>query len=134
MTTRDVTPHSAPLATAFRTSLVAEEDTKYWWTMPDGHGKDHWFWYDRIAALTSNLPTSRDYTVTLPPITGTSDSAEIIVTLEGYTSNTHGSRIYLNGSLVDTQVWVGHMSFEHIISCAASCPEQWRQYGDRRSI
>ena len=75
MTTRDVTPHSAPLATAFRTSQVAEEDTNYWWTMPDGHGKDHWFWYDRIAALTSNLPTSRDYTVTLPPITGTSDFA-----------------------------------------------------------
>ncbi len=114
MSEQSVPPGSATLATAFPTTLHAEEDTSYWVVMPNGAGQDHWFWGDRISPATSGLPTFRDYSLTLNNIS--SSTATVRVRLKGYTGLGHVTRIYLNGSQIDEQSWSGQNIFTHEVS------------------
>ncbi|MFQ5576316.1 MAG: C25 family cysteine peptidase [Anaerolineae bacterium] len=96
----------------------AEEDTLYWFTMPNGEGEDHWFWDDRISPATSGLSTFRDYPVLLNHVSAQGITATVRVRLKGFTSLGHRTRIYLNGTEVDDQSWNGQITFNHTVITA----------------
>lgn len=102
--------------TYFSTTLHAEEDTHYWQSMPGVAGQDRWFWGDRLAA-----GMSRDYPLSLPPVSPMADYATIRVRLQGRTNDPqvdpdHFTRIYLNGVAIDEQRWNGQIVFDHRVS------------------
>lgn len=99
-----------------RQSLHAEVNNYYWLTMPDGEGQDHWFWDGR---QTAPITTTRTITVA-SPITGTDAAgltAELRVALKGGTNDDlspdHNTRILINGTQVDNQLWNGLDRFTH---------------------
>lgn len=115
MSTVNGAPSGATIAQRFSATHHAEVNSSYWWDMPNGHDQDHWFWNGRLGALVSGIPATRDYTVVLPPIADSND-VMLRVELKGYTSANHGTRIYINGNLVDSQIWSGQISFVHNIA------------------
>jgi len=73
-------PRSAPLLQNHYRKDHFEENNEYWISMPDGEGKDHWFW-ERI-----NAGEKKSYTFNLnKPVDG-SQKAKVKVTLYGRTS------------------------------------------------
>jgi len=73
-------PGSAPLLPNHYRKDHFEENNEYWISMPDGEGKDHWFW-ERI-----NAGEKMDYTFNLNKPTDGSLTAAVTVTLFGRTS------------------------------------------------
>jgi hypothetical protein len=124
MSTRDGTPGSGTVPDMFPSTLHAEEDTNYWITMPAGIGQDHWFWGSELTA-----PTVQTYTVTLDNIATSAPTATLQVRLKGRTDvyivyPDHHTKIYLNGVLVDDQLWDGHAVFDHKVSVPHSLLEE----------
>lgn len=121
MVRRDGSPSGmAPIPGHFPVMHHAEQDTAYWQTMPGQNGEDRWFWNSRISPNTSDLPTFRDYTISLNNLSTTAATAVLRIRLKGYTSLGHRTRIYLNGHLVDDQTWRGQVQFEHEVSVSHS--------------
>lgn len=113
MNTKDGTPSgNATVSTAFNANVHKEEDTYYWQSIPDGEGKDHWFWGDKIYS-----PSSSTYTFVLNNISSTAADATVRVSLNGRTDPTtnpdHHTKIYLNNNLVDDQYWNGQVQYLH---------------------
>jgi hypothetical protein len=115
MGTRDGTPSGGTVPTHFPATLHVEEDTYYWQFMPNGEGKDHWFWGSKL-----NAPESRDYTLNLNNISTTAGTATVRVRLEGYTAPNHHTKIYLNdltaGNEIDDQTWSGQITYDHEVT------------------
>jgi len=116
MAIKDGTPSGlATVATSFKASVHVEQDTYYWQSLPNGEGRDHWFWGNRIYA-----PSSNSYTVVLNNISSSASDAIVRVSLQGRTSTTinpdHHTRIYLNGYLIDNQYWDGQIQFLHEVT------------------
>ncbi|MBC2717235.1 MAG: PKD domain-containing protein [Desulfobacteraceae bacterium] len=116
MMAKDGTPSGAfTVPTSFGAGTHVEADNYYWQTIPNGEGKDHWFWGDRINALSSN-----SYTIVLNNIYSSAFDADVRVNLQGRTgtgtSPDHHTRIYLNGSLIDDQHWDGQVQFLHEVT------------------
>lgn len=113
MSMRNGTPLGATVLTRFPVTLHAEEDTVYWLAMPNGEGRDHWFWEDRISPSSSDLPRYRDYSLNLNNIATTVATATVRVRLQGFTGLDHRTKIYLNGHQIDDQTWSGQVVFDH---------------------
>ena len=114
ITTRSGAPSgSATVPPHFPVTLHFEEDTAYWLTMPNGEGQDHWFWGDFL-----NANATRNVNVTLPHVSPAAGSAAVRVRLKGHTddlntSPNHHTRISLNGTQIDDQLWTGFNVFDH---------------------
>ena len=123
MSSRDGAPQGGTVPTEFPIEAHFEEDTNNQRTIPDGEGKDHWFWGGLIAPNTDKLDPSRDYKVTLNNISTTATSATIRVQLYGQTDDqsvaadkpNHNTKIYLNGSEIDNQTWRGKIFYTHTV-------------------
>ena len=88
-----------------------EQNQEYWQQMPDGEGRDHYFWQRFLA------PGSGLVSIFLPFVTEAPVLAGLRVTLQGRTDPPqdpdHHTRILLNGALADDQLWDGQTPFEH---------------------
>ncbi len=98
-------PTGAP-EPVYRARKHFEKNWTYWQAMPDGAGKDHWFWGERLTA-----GDTRAFPVTLSNISS-STSAVIRVALHGATdiatfNPDHRTRIMLNGAFVGDVMWDG---------------------------
>jgi hypothetical protein len=94
----------------FMESLHIEEDNRYYSNVYEGEGKDHWFWEQLIAPLSSTYP------VTLPAVLGGSGTAEIRLGLRGKTSVPHRTSVSMNGTLVEDIHWSGMVEFERTMT------------------
>ena len=100
---------AAPTGTAesaYRATLHFEKNWTWWQAMPNGAGKDHWFWGERLSA-----GDSRTFTIPLNGIR-INASAIIRVALHGRTENPtvnpdHRTRIILNGAFIGDVLWDG---------------------------
>ncbi|OOP54933.1 MAG: hypothetical protein AYP45_17660, partial [Candidatus Brocadia carolinensis] len=120
MKTFDGTPTgSAPVADQFPATLHAEKDTYYWQTMPNGVGQDHWFWDDKLTA-----PKAKNYSLTLNNLSVSASTATVRVRLKGRTDVSknpdHHTKIYLNTTEIDNQLWNGMNIFDHEVSVSHS--------------
>ncbi|MDM8532559.1 C25 family cysteine peptidase [Anaerolineales bacterium HSG25] len=123
MSSRDGAPQGGTVPTEFPIEAHFEEDTDNYRTIPDGEGKDHWFWGGLIAPNTSQLSPSRDYKVTLKNISNTATSATVRVQVYGKDTDqtlavdkpNHNTKISLNGSEVDNQTWRGNIFYTHTV-------------------
>src|SRR3972149_6938768 len=111
MSTRDGTPSgSATVPASFGATKHEEADTYYWQSLPDGDGRDHWFWDDKISAGDRVY-----YTFTLSNISTT--NATVRVSLQGRTDTAedpdHNTRIYLNNVEIDDRSWNGQVELLH---------------------
>lgn len=119
MAQRDAPGGGTP-PTDFPVTLHLEEDTYYWQTMPNGSGQDHWFWRGRLTAPDVSDP----YTFELANIlTPTAKMATVRVQFKGGTSISdanpdHHTKIFLNGTQIDSQQWDGLAVFEHEVDIA----------------
>lgn len=92
----------------------AEADTNYWQNMPNGAGQDHWFWGGRLSPTTAEMPPWQEYAVDLGTVAQADEkTATVHVRLKGYTGLEHRSRIVLNGTQIDDQLWAGQSEFDH---------------------
>ena len=92
--------------TTYRASLHFEQNWTWWQAMPNGAGKDHWFWGERLS-----LGDSRTFTVNLNNVMDTSP-AVIRVALHGRTEDPandpdHRTRVILNGNFIGDVLWDG---------------------------
>ncbi|MBI2471529.1 MAG: hypothetical protein HYV59_09850 [Planctomycetes bacterium] len=121
MNTRDGILHgSSTTPTYFPATLHAEEDSHYWQAIPNGKGKDHWFWGDKLSA-----PASGEYTFVVDNILSTDGTATVRVRLMGYTNDksvspNHHTKIYLNGTEIDNRQWDGQIIYDHEVSISHS--------------
>jgi len=105
---RDGTPGAGSTPTAFSDSRHYEEDDIYWQAVPDGEGKDHWFW-DKLA-VNSSTPVAAYYAFDLHHITASGPDGELRLMLHGRTSGDHLTQLYLNGVALlspTEQAWSG---------------------------
>ena len=105
---RDGTPGAGSTPTAFSDSRHYEEDDTYWQAVPDGEGKDHWFW-DKLSVNTST-PVSADYVFDLHHVAASGPDGEMRLMLHGHTSDDHLTQLYLNGLALLSpveQAWSG---------------------------
>lgn len=99
----------APGGTAesvYRASTRFEKNWTYWQAMPNGTGKDHWFWGEKLVA-----GERRDFTVFLSSVS-TASFAVIRVALHGATDLAtfkpdHRTRIMVNDAFVGDVMWDG---------------------------
>jgi len=113
MTTRDGSGSgTAPLATAFTDTVPIEENHVYSSLTPRGTPHDHWFW-DFVLAY--GTPAAKTFPFTLTQRSGELSTATLHGVLAGATSLSaypdHHTRVYLNGNLVDDQVWDGQTEY-----------------------
>ena len=102
----------------FRSTIRSEVNLQYWQLLPNGAGKDHWFWTKTIA------PSSTDYIATLPdPAVPSSGSAQVRASLHGYTdapqNPDHHTRVSFNGTQVSDATWNGMVPFLQEATVAA---------------
>jgi hypothetical protein len=117
MPARDGTPtEGATVPSHFPVTLHAEQDTDYWLMAGGDSQEDHWFWGERLSPATSGMPTYRDYPLTLDHISTGVSAATVRVRLKGFTGLGHRTRIYLNGHLVDDQLWSGQTIYDHEVA------------------
>jgi len=118
MEARNGTPGGATVPAHFLATMHAEQDTYYWQSMPDGEGQDHWFWGDRLTA-----PATQSVTATLHNVSTTASTATVRARLKGRTSigavfPDHHTRLYLNGTQIDDQVWDDQAIYDHEVTVA----------------
>ncbi len=117
MATRDGTPNvSPPLAQAFPDHRHVEVDTAYWQTMPPDLGTDRWFWGTRLSPNSAGMPAAQDYVFDLALPAATPEVATLRVRLKGYTAGAHRTRLSLNGTFIDEQIWQGQADFDHVVT------------------
>ena len=111
MAQRDGTPDAGTTPTAFSDSRHYEEDNTYWQALPNGEGKDHWFW-DKLS-VNSPTAVSVDYAFSLHHVAASGPDGEIRLMLHGLTSGEHLMQLRLNGTdLLSSaeQAWSGQVA------------------------
>lgn len=97
----------------FRQPARFEINSIYWQLLPNGAGKDHWFWKKTLA------PSTNAYSLDLydPAIPG-SGSFTLRTALHGYTDTLqnpdHHTRVRLNGTQVADSTWNGIVPLTHV--------------------
>lgn len=118
----DGTPNSASLLEDYFRKDHFEENHEYWITMPNGEGKDCWFW-ERI-----NAGETKSYSFDLNRPASTAFPGVVKVTVFGRTSigqyPDHHIKLYLNGSYLGEGYFDGHTEYECIVSVDQSLLNQ----------
>jgi len=99
--------NSYPLLQTFENSYHGEEDKKYWESIPNGEGVDHWFW-ERLQP-TEATAAAANFTVSLKNFSTSSGNFSMKINLRGETSLSHHTRVYVNGTKVDDFTWSGQI-------------------------
>ncbi len=96
----------APIVSAFRARVRAETNAVYWQGLPDGAGKDHWFWTKVLGPASTTYPVE-----IVEPVSPGSGSVQVRASLHGYTDTPqdpdHHTRVSLNGAVIDDATWNG---------------------------
>lgn len=103
----DGTPHGQVAAAGwFRCTTRSESNAIYWQLLPNGAGKDHWFWTKTLAPSNTTFPLAIS-DLALP---GTG-SAKVRVSLHGYTDPVqnpdHHTRIKIGSNVLTDVTWNG---------------------------
>jgi PKD repeat protein len=109
MSQRSVPPDSSATPANFSDTRRYEQDKIYWQGLPNGNGKDHWFW-DKLT-VTNATPVSKSYTFTINNIAGAGSAGQIKVVLQGSTTGNHLTQVYLNNTPLLSaaeQAWSGN--------------------------
>ena len=85
-----------PVQTTFKNTYRGEEDKKYWETIPNGEGVDHWFW-ERLQP-TETTAASANFIAPLNNIVTTGGNFSMKVNVRAETSLAHQSRVYVNNN------------------------------------
>lgn len=106
---------SIPAAASYRHNERFEVNALYWQLMPNGTGKDHWFWKKTLAPATNN------YSLFLfDPAVPAANPMTIRVGMHGYTdapqNPDHHTRILLNSAVIGDALWNGVAPFVQEIS------------------
>ena len=97
MTIKDGSQYAGyPVQTSFNNIYRGEEDKKYWETIPNGEGVDHWFW-ERLQP-TETTAAAANFIVPLNNIVTTGGDFSIKVNLRAETSLAHQTRVYVNNN------------------------------------
>ncbi len=96
-----------PVQQTFKNSYRAEEDKKYWESIPNGEGVDHWFW-ERLQP-TEATAAAANFTISLKNFSTTSGNFSMKLNLRGETSLAHLTKVYVNGTKVDEFTWSGQV-------------------------
>ncbi len=110
MTQRDGTPGVGTTPTTFTNSRHYEEDYTYWRAVPNGEGKDHWFW-DKLST-SGSTPVAKTYVFDLNHIASGGPNGELRLMLHGATYGDHLTQLYLNDVALLSpaeQVWSGQV-------------------------
>jgi hypothetical protein len=114
MAERDAAPvHGYPVATSWRATLHAEQDTApfgYWQNPPGREAQDHWYWTGPL-----NAPARAVLPFQMPPFEPMA-GAVLRVALAGRSDDPgpnldHHTRIFLNDVLVSDARWDGQIQF-----------------------
>lgn len=93
----------------FTEHLHWEENNLYWQTIPDGEGKDHWFWEQLSPPASNNFPMQ------LYHIAPGDMNCELQLFFQGKTNTSffpdHHLVISLNGTKVDDFSWDGQIEY-----------------------
>ena len=115
MAARDGTPGGAATPSSYIKKIHMETDSYYWLSIPNGAGKDHWFWGNRLYG-----PSAKTYSFTASNIDGSAHYGAMRVALYGRSNDSvspdHHTRIYLNNQLIDDRYWDGQVQYIHEIS------------------
>ncbi|MFN0207763.1 MAG: C25 family cysteine peptidase [Planctomycetota bacterium] len=104
---------NASFAPSFRQTVRAELDISYYQLMPNGEGKDHWFYKKSLA------PSLNSFTLQLldPLPAAGANSIGVRASLHGYTNTTqnpdHHTKVKYNGTVVSDATWDGMVPFLH---------------------
>ncbi len=112
MTFKDGTTTGAPRLTSSRQTVHFETETYYFTAMPNGEGKDHWFWDYFIA------PKSSDLTFDIQHVADTSaEDCSFEIEFFGYSDDElypdHHTIVSLNGTQLMDDTWDGAISFNN---------------------
>jgi hypothetical protein len=114
---------SGQLLSSFDNLYNGEEDKEYWQTIPNGEGKDHWFWKKLTITSPSQAVTS-DITFTLNNILNTSADCTLTFSFRGKTNDSvnpdHHIQVSINGNLVSDDIWDGQSEFEKTVTFSQS--------------
>lgn len=123
MLTRNGAPISAPIAGSFIHTARCERDTFYWQAVPDGEGRDHWFWGGPIAYGTTD-PSSRDFSFDVYDLQA--GEVSVTATMHGRTAHVarpdHRTELSIDGTSIDTTSWDGATEARHHAALAAPSP------------
>jgi hypothetical protein len=111
MNTVDGTAGGGPQPVSdYEVTRTLEQNAIYWASLPNGEGRDHWFWdYAMAGAGDETFQTSLTNVA--------SGSGELTVYVQGYTYDNdidpdHHALIYFNGVEVDDARWDGKTPYE----------------------
>ncbi len=113
MSTVDGTSGGGPQPVSdYPVTRTLEENAIYWASLPNGEGRDHWFWDYAMAGASG-----QDFTTSTSLANVAHGSGELTVFLQGYThdpdlSPDHHARILFNGAWVDDAWWDGKSPYE----------------------
>lgn len=79
-----------------------QEDREYWLGLPEGAGRDHWFWNRlRAGEMTADAPFEVDLELGPEPEAG----GELTLFLQGKTAGEHRMDVELNGAVLGGARW-----------------------------
>ena len=125
MAPRDGTPGTDTPPDAFSDHRHYEEDHTYWRAVPNGEGKDHWFW-DKLV-VSGSTPVSVNYAFDLHHIAPSGPDGELGLMLHGATYGDHLTQLYLNGNALlspTEQAWSGEVEKLYEIAVPQSLFEE----------
>ncbi len=115
MDSRSAAPvNSYQLQQTFENSYHGEEDKKYWESVPNGAGADHWFW-DSLQPVSETNNAAVQFTATLGNVNTISGNFSMKVNLRGETTLAHHTKVYINGTSVADFTWQGQIEYIHTI-------------------
>jgi hypothetical protein len=99
--------NSSQTKATFKNKYRGEEDKKYWQTIPNGEGADHWFWESLTPTETSSA--SANLIAPLSNFSSNGEKFSIKVNLRGKTTPSHHTKVYINGQAVADFTWNGQI-------------------------
>ena len=123
MSTVQTAAGGAPLV-SFRHRAHAEEDWAYWQQMPEGEGRDHWFWGPPLRP-----GETRELALSLPDPDPGGAAATVRVLLQGRTDvpgvdPDHRTELFLNGCLLGEVRWDGQRPREAAFQVPPTCLQE----------
>lgn len=109
-------PEGAVVASDFADVVHLEENRYYYANLPDGEGKDHWFWTHFISGWIYG-DHKRDFPVSLKHVSPDGDRGWVKVNLQAITSSAdtdpdHHTRVYLNNNIIGDFYWDGPYGYQ----------------------
>lgn len=105
--------------TTFTNTMYREQNLLYRSYIPWAASAEHWFWNylpDSLDDDGNGDPNTADYAFTIDQLAAGTYSANLTVTLVGFTSGAHRTQVYVAGNLIDDATWSGQVERNATIS------------------